>query len=63
MKMMSDYDFSKAKTLVLFCNGPWCSQSPDMIFALLEIGYPPEKLKLVPWRYARLVGCWDDQYP
>ncbi len=40
-----EYDFSKAKTLVLFCNGPWCSQSPSMIFALLEIGYPPEKLK------------------
>ncbi|MCF6206129.1 MAG: rhodanese-like domain-containing protein [Sulfurovum sp.] len=40
-----EYDFSKAKTLVLFCNGPWCSQSPSMIFALLEIGYPAEKLK------------------
>ncbi|MEA3432986.1 MAG: rhodanese-like domain-containing protein, partial [Campylobacterota bacterium] len=23
-----EYDFSDAKTLVLFCNGPWCSQSP-----------------------------------
>ncbi len=40
-----EYDFSRAKTLVLFCNGPWCSQSPDMIFALLKIGYPAEKLK------------------
>ena len=40
-----EYDFSRAKTLVLFCNGPWCSQSPSMIFALLEIGYPAEKLK------------------
>jgi len=40
-----EYDFSNAKTLVLFCNGPWCSQSPSMIFALLEIGYPAEKLK------------------
>jgi len=40
-----EYDFSKAKTLVLFCNGPWCSQSPSMIFSLLEIGYPAEKLK------------------
>ncbi len=40
-----EYDFSKAKTVVLFCNGPWCSQSPSMIFALLEIGYPAEKLK------------------
>jgi rhodanese-related sulfurtransferase len=40
-----EYDFSQAKTLVLFCNGPWCSQSPSMIFSLLEIGYPAEKLK------------------
>ena len=40
-----EYDFSKAKTLVLFCNGPWCSQSPSMLYALLEIGYPVEKLK------------------
>ncbi|QOR60978.1 rhodanese-like domain-containing protein [Sulfurovum sp. ST-21] len=40
-----EYDFSHAKTLVLFCNGPWCSQSPSMIFALLEIGYPAEKIK------------------
>ena len=40
-----EYDFSDAKTLLLFCNGPWCSQSPAMIYALLEIGYPAEKLK------------------
>ena len=40
-----DYDFEKAKTMVIFCNGPWCSQSPNMIFALLQIGYPAEKLK------------------
>jgi rhodanese-related sulfurtransferase len=40
-----DYDFSNAKTLVLFCNGPWCNQSPRMIFALMKIGYPAEKLK------------------
>jgi len=40
-----EHDFSLAKTLVIFCNGPWCSQSPSMIFSLLEIGYPAEKLK------------------
>jgi len=40
-----EYDFEKAKTLLLFCNGPWCSQSPTMIHALMEIGYPAEKLK------------------
>ncbi|MCF6243747.1 MAG: rhodanese-like domain-containing protein [Sulfurovum sp.] len=41
----NEYDFSKSKTLLIFCNGPWCSQSPDMIFALLELGYPAENLK------------------
>ena len=37
-------DFSKAKEIVIFCNGPWCSQSVAMIDALLEIGYPPENI-------------------
>ncbi|RLA58842.1 MAG: rhodanese-like domain-containing protein, partial [Epsilonproteobacteria bacterium] len=41
----NSYNFDQAKTLVIFCNGPWCSQSPSMIFALLKIGYPAEKLK------------------
>ncbi|MDQ7046846.1 MAG: rhodanese-like domain-containing protein [Sulfurovum sp.] len=40
-----DYNFDNVKTMVIFCNGPWCSQSPDMIFALLRVGYPSEKLK------------------
>ncbi len=39
------YDFENVKTMVIFCNGPWCSQSPDMIFALIKMGYPHEKLK------------------
>ena len=40
-----DYDFDNAKTIVVFCNGPWCSQSPDMIFAMIAVGYPSEKIK------------------
>jgi rhodanese-related sulfurtransferase len=39
------YDFSNAKTLVFFCNGAWCSQSPANIKNLLKLGYPPERLK------------------
>ena len=38
------YDFSHAKTLLIFCNGPWCSSSPEMIKALLNLGYPAEKI-------------------
>ncbi len=39
------FNFKHAKTLVLFCNGPWCGQSPSNIRALLKLGYPPHKLK------------------
>lgn len=39
------WNFSAAKTLVFFCNGPWCGQSPTNIKALLDLGYPPHKLK------------------
>ncbi|MEO5366223.1 MAG: rhodanese-like domain-containing protein [Magnetococcus sp. WYHC-3] len=38
------FDFSQAKTLLLWCNGPWCGQSPSAIRGLVELGYPPEKL-------------------
>ncbi len=39
------WDFSGAKTLVLFCNGMWCGQSPSNIRSLLGYGYPAHKLK------------------
>ena len=38
------YDFSKAKTALLFCNGSWCAQSPRAIKKLLKIGFPKEKI-------------------
>ncbi len=38
-------DFSNAKTLVLFCNGTWCGQTSESIKALLDVGYPAEKIK------------------
>jgi len=38
------WDFSNAKELVLWCNGPWCGQSPHAIKGLIGHGYPPEKL-------------------
>ena len=39
------FDFSKAKTLVLFCKGMWCGQSPASIAALRKFGYPADKIK------------------
>jgi rhodanese-related sulfurtransferase len=39
------FDFSDAKTLVLYCNGMWCGQSPASIKTLLGFGYPAHKIK------------------
>ena len=39
------WNFTNAKTLVLFCNGMWCGQSPSNIKTLLRLGYPAGKLK------------------
>lgn len=38
------WDFSNAKELVLWCNGPWCGQSPRAIKGLIDLGFPPEKI-------------------
>ena len=43
------YNFSKAKTIIVFCNGYWCGQTPSMVlyskYALRKIGYPANKIK------------------
>lgn len=39
------FDYSNCKTLVLFCNGMWCGQSPASIQTLLKYGYPAERIK------------------
>ncbi|MBC8493436.1 MAG: sulfurtransferase [Candidatus Thioglobus sp.] len=41
----NQWDFSQAKTLVLYCNGFWCGKSPRMIRKLLVLDYPADKLK------------------
>ena len=39
------WDFRDARTLVMFCNGMWCGQSPNNIRNLLAFGYPAHKIK------------------
>ena len=39
-----EWDLRPALDLMLFCNGPWCDQSPRAIKNLTLLGYPPEKL-------------------
>jgi rhodanese-related sulfurtransferase len=38
------WDFSNTRKLLLFCNGPWCGQSPRAIKNLLKLGYPPSHI-------------------
>lgn len=40
-----NWDFSQAKSLVVWCNGPACGQSPRAIRGLLAVGYPSDKIK------------------
>ena len=39
------WDYTEVKTLVMFCNGMWCGQSPNNIKNLLKFGYPAHKIK------------------
>lgn len=39
------WNFENARTLIFYCNGPWCGQSPTNIKQLLAFGYPAHKLK------------------
>ena len=39
------WDYSGARTLVMFCNGMWCGQSPNNIKNLLKFGYPADRIK------------------
>jgi rhodanese-related sulfurtransferase len=44
-EMQGLWDFSDAKTLVFFCNGMWCGQSPQNIKTLQRLGYPSNRIK------------------
>lgn len=39
------FNYNNAKTLVMYCNGNWCGQSPTAIRKLLSMGYPAAKIK------------------
>ncbi len=44
VKKGTKWDFSNARDLLIFCNGPWCDQSPRAIKSLIKVGYPRNKL-------------------
>ncbi|MBV7394807.1 rhodanese-like domain-containing protein [Mameliella sediminis] len=37
------------REVVLFCNGPWCGQSPTAIRRMIEAGYPAAKISYYRW--------------
>ena len=49
------WDFSKAKTLVLYCYGIWCGQATRTLDALIKQGYPKQLLK---W-YRGGIQAWE----
>ena len=44
LQASGEWSFDNAAHLLLFCNGPWCGQSPHAINNLLELGYPADRL-------------------
>ena len=50
-----EFDCSGASRVILFCNGIWCGQSPAAIRAMIEAGYPVDRIQyyrggMVAWR-------------
>ena len=35
---------SKALEIMIYCNGPWCAKSSQLINSLLKMGYPADKI-------------------
>ena len=38
------FDCQAAKPVALFCNGPWCGQSPSAARNMIAAGYPADKI-------------------
>lgn len=38
------WDCLEAKNVALFCNGPWCGQSPTAIRNMIAAGYPADRI-------------------
>ncbi|GAB4385737.1 rhodanese-like domain-containing protein [Albidovulum sp.] len=39
------WDCTAAREVALFCNGPWCGQSPSAIRVMIAAGYPAERIR------------------
>ena len=43
-KSKGKWDFSKAQTVLVFDNGPWCQQGVRAMKNLVHLGYPKSKI-------------------
>ena len=58
------WDCAEAGEVALFCNGPWCGQSPTAIRRMIEAGYPAERIHyyrpgMQGWRMLGLTVAGD----
>ena len=49
------FDCTQARKVILFCNGIWCGQSPTAIRAMIDAGYPADRISyyrggMLDWR-------------
>jgi rhodanese-related sulfurtransferase len=49
------WDFSKAQTILIFDNGPWCQQGVRAMKNLVHLGYPKSKI----WYYRGGIQYWQ----
>ena len=56
VKDTKGWNFKKAKTVIVFCNGMWSDQSADAVEGLLKEGYPAKKIK---W-YRGGIQSWEN---
>ena len=49
------WDCGNAKSVMLYCNGLWCGQSPTAIRAMLREGYPASKI----YYYRNGMNGWE----
>ncbi|WP_299359100.1 rhodanese-like domain-containing protein [uncultured Paracoccus sp.] len=60
------FDCTDAAEVILFCNGQWCGQSPSAIRAMLNAGYPADRINyyrggMLDWRLLGLTVQGGEQ--
>ncbi|MRX50101.1 hypothetical protein GI374_06470 [Paracoccus sp. S-4012] len=61
-----EFDCEAARDVILFCNGIWCGQSPTAIRAMIDAGFPAERIHyyrggMLAWRLLGLTVAGGGQ--